>query len=161
MPNSGMNVTTAQRDDWSTPPSLFAYLNARFGFTVDACASRDNAKMDRFWSESEDGLAQDWTGERVFFNPPFSQKGIWARKAAISEAIVAVAVLPAWVEQAWFHEWVLTKAHSIMPIKGRVRFIPPSGVKETSPRFGTLIAVWKIGHRGPCVVESLEQRLWL
>jgi phage N-6-adenine-methyltransferase len=74
-------------DDRATPPEVFGPLQERFGFTVDAAASPHNAKCPRFWTETDDGLAQPWAGERVWVNPPYSFPN-----------------LPAWVAKAW-QEW--------------------------------------------------------
>lgn len=62
------------RDDWETPQALYDELDAEFGFTVDACATQHNAKCQRFFSPEQDGLLQDWSGETVWINPPYSTK---------------------------------------------------------------------------------------
>jgi len=83
-----------------TPPELF---NARAekvgGFTLDAAATVENAKCDRFYAEDGywvwkqgatiksavcfdprlTGLTGPWSG-RVWINPPFSQIGAWVAK---------------------------------------------------------------------------------
>ena len=38
---------SSQRDDWETPQDLFDKLNAEFNFTLDPCASNDNAKCQK------------------------------------------------------------------------------------------------------------------
>jgi site-specific DNA-methyltransferase (adenine-specific) len=58
--------------EWSTPPELFADLDREFGFTLDVCATADNAKCSHFYSRAEDGLRQPWTG-RVWCNPPYGR----------------------------------------------------------------------------------------
>ena len=66
---------------WLTPPTLYAELNARFGFTFDPCP---HPKPENF-----DGLTCSW-GAVNYVNPPFGsilhegkKKGptAWARKA--------------------------------------------------------------------------------
>lgn len=73
----------AQRDvdDRATIPSVFDPLHERFNFTVDVAASPANAKLPRFYTSEDDGLAQDWSGERVWCNPPYSSIEPWAEKA--------------------------------------------------------------------------------
>ena len=38
------------RQDWETPNELFDPLNAEFGFTLDVCATVENAKCPRFYA---------------------------------------------------------------------------------------------------------------
>jgi hypothetical protein len=69
-------------DDRATHPDDFAAWNDRFRFTIDVAASPHNTKVpDRYFTETEDGLAQSWAGERVWCNPPYSDIGAWVRKA--------------------------------------------------------------------------------
>lgn len=72
---------TSQTDEWSTPEALFDALNKQFHFTLDACATQQNAKCPRYFTKSDDGLKQRWTG-RVFMNPPYGREiRKWVRKA--------------------------------------------------------------------------------
>jgi site-specific DNA-methyltransferase (adenine-specific) len=68
--------------EWETPQWLFEELAWIYGgFTLDPCATRENAKCERFFTRSEDGLAQPWDG-KVFCNPPYDRNiGKWVRKA--------------------------------------------------------------------------------
>ena len=69
-------------DEWATPQELFDRLNDEFHFTVDVCASKENAKVSRFFTKEQDGLKQDWTGEPVWCNPPYGRAvKAWIRKA--------------------------------------------------------------------------------
>jgi site-specific DNA-methyltransferase (adenine-specific) len=57
---------------YQTPRYLFDRLNGIFRFTVDACASANNALLPRYWSVHDDAQRQDWSKEIVFANPPFN-----------------------------------------------------------------------------------------
>ena len=59
-------------DEWGTPRALFAALDTEFHFTLDACATPDNAKCPYFFTMEQNGLLQDWGGFTVFVNPPYS-----------------------------------------------------------------------------------------
>lgn len=61
-------------DDWATPPHVFAVLDAEFSFTLDACASADNAKCDRFFTPADNGLAQSWAPATSWMNPPYGHR---------------------------------------------------------------------------------------
>lgn len=58
-------------DEWPTPRSLFDGLDAEFGFSLDPCATKENAKCRKFFTREQDGLSQEWSGETVFMNPPY------------------------------------------------------------------------------------------
>lgn len=70
-------------DEWETPQSLFIKLNKEFHFTLDPCASHYNHKCDKYYTINQDGLAQDWSNEIVFCNPPYSAKkqDLWIEKS--------------------------------------------------------------------------------
>jgi len=54
---------------WATPAHVYDALNAEFHFTLDPCATKENAKCAKFYTKADDGLSKDWSGERVFMNP--------------------------------------------------------------------------------------------
>jgi len=117
MLNSGL--FSSAHCDWATPQALFDALDAEFGpFTLDPCASSENAKCERFFTKEQDGLSQEWSG-RVFMNPPYGRSiGAWMRKAFESvetgRAEIVVCLLPARTDTAWWHDYCA---------KGEVRFI--------------------------------------
>jgi phage N-6-adenine-methyltransferase len=62
--------------EWETPQVLFDQLDWIYGgFTLDPCATAESAKCPRFYTRSDDGLSQPWTG-KVFMNPPYGRQ-IW------------------------------------------------------------------------------------
>jgi len=46
--------------EWETPQELFDALDAEFHFTLDACATAENAKCPAYFTEDNDALKQDW-----------------------------------------------------------------------------------------------------
>jgi phage N-6-adenine-methyltransferase len=126
--------------EWETPAAFFAKLNRRFQFTLDPCATSDNAKCALYFTKEQDGLAQDWETHRVFCNPPYGRKlGHWARKcfeASLRGALV-VLVVPARTDTKWFHDWVQGKAN-IKFIRGRLQF----GEATNGAPFPSIIAVY-------------------
>ena len=70
--NSGL--MSSATDEWATPQGIFDELNREFRFTLDPCATAENAKCERFYTRERDGLQEaPWTGERVFMNPPYAE----------------------------------------------------------------------------------------
>ena len=109
--------------EWETPQALFDELDRIFGgFTLDPCATAENAKCARFFTREDDGLSQPWTG-KVFMNPPYGREiGKWVRKAwaeSLKGALV-VCLLPARVDTRWWHEYA-KKGH-VYFLQGRLKF---------------------------------------
>lgn len=135
-------------DERATPAELFAMLDRRFRFTVDAAALPYNAKLPRFWTPEIDGLAQDWRGERVWCNPPFSDIPPWVAKAASSGAELVVMLVPAnRTEQAWWHDHIEPHRESTVRVeflRGRIKFGMgrASPLPDSRPPFGCALLIW-------------------
>ena len=67
-------LLSSQTDEWATPQALFDELNATFHFTLDPCATPENAKCAKFYTKEQDGLKQDWGGGGYMV-----QSAIWPR----------------------------------------------------------------------------------
>ncbi len=138
-------------DDRATTPEVFGPLHERFGFTVDVAASSENAKLPRFYTADDDGLAQDWAGERVWCNPPYSAIEPWLVKAWTSGAELVVMLLPAnRTEQGWWQRQVEPRRDRpggvrVEFLPGRLRFLKP-GQKHIAPNerppFGCCLLIW-------------------
>ena len=72
----------AQRQEWATPPDLFAQLDAEFHFTLDVATQPGNALCARFSTPAQDGLAQSWVGDACWCNPPYREVGRWKASGA-------------------------------------------------------------------------------
>lgn len=138
-------------DEWETPNSVFDPLHAEFAFTIDAAASDENHKLERYWTVAENGLDKPWYAERVWLNPPYSrgQLDLWLAK--IDEEVngpepaeLVVALLPADTSTRYFHRYVI-KADEVRFLEGRVRFVGAPG----APKFGSIVAVWCAASRLP------------
>ena len=70
--------------EWSTPQDLFDRLNRAFRFTVDVCATDENAKVPLYYTKERDGLKYEWFGN-CWMNPPYGREiGNWVAKALVS-----------------------------------------------------------------------------
>ena len=134
------------RKDWATPWYEFFQWHSKYDFTIDAAADKSNTKLPRFWSEEDNGLLQDWTGERVFLNPPYdSSLYSWCAKAAEFKAELVFMLLPPSTDTKWFHDFFWDKnTHIWRPrvegnfLSKRIKF-----VGGDSPRAGNLTAVFR------------------
>lgn len=133
--------------EWATPPEVFEPLHREFGFTLDVCATLENAKCSRYFTSAENGLEQSWAGERVWMNPPYGREVYaWTHKARSEahRAEIIVALLPASTDLAWWHEDVMGEqgASEIRYIRGRVRFLT-DGPYRASGFFPSVVVIWR------------------
>ena len=61
-------LLSSGQDLWETPQKFFDELNEEFHFTLDACATPENAKCEKYFTEEDNALVQDWSGNVVFCN---------------------------------------------------------------------------------------------
>lgn len=142
------------RDEWATPPEVYQQICEHWQLQpqIDVFASADNAKCKHFFTTEEDAFSCLWVEEAkllgvppVFWmNPPYSQPTLTeAIKKAIRETLqggTTIFLLPAFVDQSWYHEYIYNKfRHEIW--KGRIKFLPPDGIKPSSPRYGNIHGV--------------------
>lgn len=114
----------SKRTTWGTPWHVFDVYNDEFAFTLDVCADAETRKCARYFSEADDGLAQDWGREVCWMNPPYGKTiGLWMAKAYLSSLAGATVccLVPARTGPRWWHDWVLGKGE-IRYRRGRITF---------------------------------------
>lgn len=135
-------IFSSQTDDWATPQDFFDKLNLEFHFTLDPCASAENAKCQKFYTKTENGLLQDWGGETVFCNPPYGRQiAAWVGKCweeAKKPNTKVVMLIPARTDTKYFHEYIYHKAADIRFIQGRLKF----GNAQNSAPFPSMIVIF-------------------
>lgn len=119
-------LLSSESSAWRTPWNLWHALDRQFAFTLDACASADNAKHPRFFSEKDNGLAQSWEGETAWVNPPYGRAlPTWmerGRNAAMGENAIAVELVPYRPDTAWWRDFVLQHDGEAGPLR-RARYL--------------------------------------
>lgn len=134
---------SSKSDEWNTPDWLFEQLDSEFHFTLDPCSDIDNHKCSRFFTAEDDGLKQEWGGERVFCNPPYSRISDWVKKCyteSLKPNTVVVMLIPARTDTKYFHQYILHRAE-IRFIAGRLKF---SGHKYNAP-FPSMLVIYRAG----------------
>jgi site-specific DNA-methyltransferase (adenine-specific) len=135
---------SSRTDEWSTPQDIFDELHHEFNFTVDAAASKDNAKCKRYFDKETDGLKQSWAGETVWCNPPYGREiGKWMKKALVESRhprTTVVMLVHARTDTAWFHDYVYHRTE-IRFLRGRLKF---GGAQYNAP-FPSMVVI----YRGP------------
>lgn len=135
-----MNVHfSSKTPEWSTPQDFFDKLNKEFKFTLDPCATKENAKCAKYYNEEQDGLSKNWDNERVFCNPPYGREiGKWVKKASEAKGGVVVMLIPSRTDTRWFHDFILQKTE-IRFLRGRLKF----GGCENSAPFPSMVVVFR------------------
>jgi len=131
---------SSKTDDWYTPQDFYDKLNSEFNFTLDVCASIENAKCSKFFTEADNGLIQKWSGV-CWMNPPYGRViGKWTRKAVeeFKAGCTVVCLVPSRTDTIWWHE-LTEHATQIRFIKGRLKF---GGSKIPAP-FPSAVIVLK------------------
>lgn len=132
---------SSQTDLWATPQDFFDKLDKEFHFTLDPCATPENAKCNLYFTIENNGLEQDWSGEIVFVNPPYGREiGKWVKKSyeeGIRQNTKVVMLLPARTDTRWFHDYIYGKA-KIRFIKGRLKF----GCSKNSAPFPSMVVIF-------------------
>ena len=140
MINKGL--MTSKTSEWATPKEFFELLDKEFNFTLDPCATSENAKCSKFFTKVEDGLTKDWVGERVYCNPPYGREiAAWVEKCdkeARNGAEVVVMLIPARTDTKYFHKYIYNK-YEIRFIEGRLHF---NESKQSAP-FPSMVIVMR------------------
>ena len=135
-------IFSRESDEWSTPQDLFDKLNEEFKFTLDPCATAENAKCKRYFTAEQNGLLQDWGGgETVFCNPPYSKISKWVEKAyreGHKDGTVVCLLIPARTDTKYFHRFILHRSE-IRFLKGRLKF---SGAQYNAP-FPSMVVIFR------------------
>ena len=133
---------TSYTDNRSTPDDFYKTIDNIYHFTLDPCASPDNAKCWKYFTIDDDWLSKSWANEVVFMNPPYWKTiKYWVQKAFNewkNNWIVVVCLLPARTDTSRFHEYIYNIA-DIQFIKGRLKFW---GSKNSAP-FPSMLCVFK------------------
>lgn len=113
-------------NEWTTPDAFYALLHAEFDFDLDPCATADNAKCTRYFTQADDGLSQRWNARAVFMNPPYGRDlGRWVQKAheevTAGRAGVVVCLIPARTDTGYWHDYVMAAAE-VRLVRRRITF---------------------------------------
>ncbi|MDS0981102.1 phage N-6-adenine-methyltransferase [Staphylococcus hominis] len=132
---------SSKSNEWATPQNLFDELNKEFNFTLDPCATDENAKCSKYFTIEDDGLSKDWSNDVVFMNPPYGREiKKWIKKAyeeSLNGATV-VCLIPARTDTTYWHDFIFDKADDIRFLRGRLKF---GGSKNSAP-FPSAIVVY-------------------
>lgn len=159
----------ATGDLWRTPGWLFRALDDEFHFTLDAASSGPaDALCEEWLTPREDALTCRWPvythllgPGAAYCNPPYSRKGggmlAWVEaclRARERQTVVLVGPLRA---GARWRRVIRDQADEVRIVE-RVAFVPPPGLKASTPNNDTIIAIFRRGGSGPAVPVFWDPR---
>tara|TARA_R110000868_G_scaffold248075_8_gene504439 strand:- start:1678 stop:2073 length:396 start_codon:yes stop_codon:yes gene_type:complete len=124
---------------WATPQDFFDKYNKVYNFTLDVCATKDNAKCSSYFTKEQDGLSQEWVGT-CWMNPPYGREiSLWMKKAYESslKGATIVCLVPSRTDTKWWHNYAVHG--KIEFIKGRLKF----GNSKNSAPFPSAVIIFK------------------
>lgn len=145
--------------EWETPQAFFDTLNAEFEFTVDVCASSEDAKCNRFWTRQDDVLDKDWSSEVAWMNPPYN-KDIWkwmrkAYREAQKGAIVVCLIQSRSSDSEMWHRWVM-KASEWRFVRDRLHFLK-NGIAGRA-NLSSVVVIYRPFCQGPPIVSGIDNK---
>lgn len=148
-------MVSSKTNEWYTPHKLFDKLNKDFHFTLDPCATHENAKCEKYYTLSDDGLSKSWKNEVVFMNPPYGgHTADWLKKAELERhnGATTVCLIVSSTDRSYWHE-VVQQADEIWFMRGRVKF---GGQKTTAP-FASALVVFRPNEQR-CKIQFVDLR---
>lgn len=124
------------KQDYGTPWEFIDAVEKIWGPVVfDLAASYENTKALKFFGEGQNSLDQAWSTleGNLWLNPPYTDIGAWAKKAAFEHVIgrnKIFMLVPASVGSNWFAEHVHGKA-AVIAVSPRLTF---EGCKDPYPK---------------------------
>ena len=104
--NIGMGVVGVSKSiEYSTPLKIVNPLIHEFSLAIDVCASKENYKLDDYWTLEDDALSKTWDGN-CWMNPPFNRYlGKWVQKAhSERHSGTKVCLFPVRANTKWWAE---------------------------------------------------------
>ena len=130
-------------DDWYTPARVFEALGTTFDLDVAAPPEGPLHVPAARWV-SESSLHARWEGY-VWMNPPFGgRNGLRPWLGKFFDHGSGIALTPDRTSAPWWRE-AADRADAALFVTGKLRFIPPSGIKASVPAQGTTL--WAAGPR--------------
>ena len=122
-----MNIDTGEKT-WLTPPNI---INVLGSFDLDPCCppSMPWQTATQMVCRPDDGLAVDWTGKRVWCNPPYGRESLPFLRKMAENRIEGGGILLVFArtDTAAWQEWIFPYAAGILFMRGRLRFHRPDG----------------------------------
>ncbi len=124
----GQEQKSVPRSDWGTPDPLYQWLSKYFDFTLDAAASKKNAKCKKYYTKKKNAFRKNWKvgakGGDVWLNHPYVDHKKWIKKCnkEAKRGLTICNLGPADFTTDYF-ELYYKYATGIYLINGRIKFV--------------------------------------
>ena len=138
---SNLTFSASEMKWLRTPKPIWKELSKEFEFTIDCCASHQNALLPRYYTAEDDCLTKDWSGEVAYIHPLFDTKiPKFIEKAYNTDNFTGVFLLPASTHTKYFHDFCYHNKNCEIrflrkPTKG-FHFGPDDGTEHPKDKVG-------------------------
>jgi site-specific DNA-methyltransferase (adenine-specific) len=143
---------------FETPDFFFQKYNKIYNFQFDLSANKSNKKCERFFSEQDDSLKQDWhkINGWLWLNPPYSPLKPWIQKAQqeFKKGAQIVVLIPPIMNTRYFKEVLPTK---IIMVVGRIPFLNPDKVPMRGNSHDSCLVVYDGQEKPTPRIEWIER----
>ncbi len=139
-------------NNWLTPLPLIHSLGE---FDLDPCAFRGHWTANQMYFAR--GLSLPWRG-RVWLNPPYGKAtGVWLDR--LQDHDNGIALVFARTDTGWFHK--LRTYHSILFIKGRIKFLQADFTELTNAGHGSMLVAFGANNTVALHQSGIEGKLFI
>ena len=134
-----MNADSGEKT-WLTPPYI---IDALGPFDLDPCCPPNMpwTTAAQMVCRPDDGLAVDWTGKRVWLNPPYGREALPFLHKMKSHVGGGILLVFARTDTAAWQDLIFPCAWGILFLRGRLRFYRENGEQgETATAPSALVA---------------------
>lgn len=132
-------IVLKDSDNRFTSPAFVRAVERSFGrIDFDPCWHPASAVRPRAYLDvrrGDDGLRDDWSGDVVFVNPPWSNQKRWLERAhdqwSKRKVQTVICLVPAKTDTKLFHH-VLSKDADVYFVEGRPHFFREDGTSEAT-----------------------------
>jgi transposase InsO family protein/uncharacterized protein YacL (UPF0231 family) len=108
-----LGILQDKQEAWSLNTGDFNILWTKFGFDIEAFASKHDRHLPIYWSlknEKEssgiDAFSQNWNNKKLYMNPPFSRLQEVVNKIKKAKNSEFTIIVPGWENEIWWDELI-------------------------------------------------------
>ena len=169
-PSLWLPSVAADRNRRFTPVEFLQAIAQVWGaIDLDPCGHPDSpvgARRRISLEEGGDGLREDWSGDVVYVNPPFSDMVTWLKRADqmwIERRVQKIiALVPARTDIGYFHDRI-AQVCDVGLMRGRLQFGQPNSKKDDRSRatFALMVCLWGATAQEIDAFDAIYHCRWL